>query len=107
MQSVYITTKAASSNPAYCDVYSIQHYVIQFVSDLRPPPIKLSHNLTETLLKLTLSTTVQPPPLAMSGIRTHTTLLVIGMDCTGSCKSIYHTITITTTPIGNRYGLHR
>jgi len=28
-----------------------------------------------------------------------TTLVVIGTDCTGSCKSNYHTITTTTTPI--------
>ena len=27
-----------------------------------------------------------------------TTLVVIGTDCTGSCKSNYHTITATTTP---------
>ena len=27
-----------------------------------------------------------------------TTLMVIGIDCTGSCKSNYHTITTTTTP---------
>ena len=43
-----------SSNPAHDDVYSIQHYVIKFVSDLRhlvgflrvlgfPPPIKLKY----------------------------------------------------------------
>jgi hypothetical protein len=30
-----ITTNLASSNPANGEVYSIQHYVIQFVSDLR------------------------------------------------------------------------
>ena len=29
-----------------------------------------------------------------------TTLVVIGTDCTGSCKSNYQTITITTTPPG-------
>jgi len=49
MQSVYITTKVMSSNPAQ----AIQHYVIKFVSDLQqvggflrefwfPPPIKLT-----------------------------------------------------------------
>ncbi len=27
-----------------------------------------------------------------------TTLVVIGTDCTGSCKSNYHMITITTAP---------
>jgi len=42
-----------SSNPAHAEIYSIQHYVIKFVSDLRrvggflrvlrfPPPIKLT-----------------------------------------------------------------
>jgi len=51
-------------------VYSIQHYVIQFVSDLRqvggffqvirfPPPIKLHdrHDITEILLTVALNTT--------------------------------------------------
>ena len=50
MQSVPITTTVESSNPAYVEVYSITHYVINFVSDLRqvggvlrfPPPIKLT-----------------------------------------------------------------
>jgi hypothetical protein len=31
---VLITTKIVSSNPAHGDVYSLQHYVIKFVSDL-------------------------------------------------------------------------
>ena len=31
-QSVHITTKVARSNPAHGEVYSIQHYVIKFVS---------------------------------------------------------------------------
>ena len=34
MPSVPVTTKAKNSNPAHADVYSIQHYVIKFVSDL-------------------------------------------------------------------------
>jgi hypothetical protein len=33
--SVPITSKVVSSNPAHGDVYSIQQYVIKFVSDLR------------------------------------------------------------------------
>jgi len=48
-----ITTKAVSSNPAHGEMYSIQHYVIIFVCDLRqvcgflgvlrcPSPIKLT-----------------------------------------------------------------
>jgi len=50
---VHITTKVVSSNLAHGEMYSIQHYVIKFVSDLRqvggflrvlwfPPPIKLT-----------------------------------------------------------------
>ena len=35
MQSVPITSKVASWNLADGEVYSIQHYVIEFVSDLR------------------------------------------------------------------------
>ena len=31
-----------------------------------------------------------------------TRLVVIGTDCTGSCKSNYHTITITMTPFKSR-----
>ena len=53
VQSVAITTKVVSSNPVHDEVYSIQHYVIKFVSDLQqvggflpvlrfPPPIKLT-----------------------------------------------------------------
>jgi hypothetical protein len=34
VQSVPITTKVVSSNPIHGEVYSIQHYVINFVSDL-------------------------------------------------------------------------
>ena len=35
MQSVPITTDVVSSNPVHAEVYSILHYVIKFVSDLR------------------------------------------------------------------------
>ena len=34
MQSVPITTKIVRSNPFHGEMYSIQHYVIKFVSDL-------------------------------------------------------------------------
>ena len=51
--SVPITTNVVIANPAHGEVYSIQHYVIKFVSDLWqvggflrilwfPPPIKLT-----------------------------------------------------------------
>ena len=53
VQSVPVTTNVVSSNPVHGEVYSIHHYVINFVSDLRqvggfllvlrfPPPIKLA-----------------------------------------------------------------
>jgi hypothetical protein len=53
VQSVPITTKDVSLNPAHGEVNSIQHYLIKFVSDLLqvgcflrelwfPPPIKLT-----------------------------------------------------------------
>ena len=52
MQSMSISDKVLSSNPVHGEVYSIQHYVIEFISNLRqvggflrvlrfPPPIKL------------------------------------------------------------------
>jgi hypothetical protein len=64
------STKVVSSNPAHGEVYSIQLYVIKFVSDLRqvggflkvvrfPSQIKLTAtiiNITETLLKVALNT---------------------------------------------------
>ena len=53
IKSMTIGTNVVSSNPAHGELYSIQHYVIKFVSDLWqvggflqvllfPPPIKLT-----------------------------------------------------------------
>ena len=42
-----ITTKVVSSNPIRSKVYSIQYYVIKFVSDC--------YNITEILLKVALN----------------------------------------------------
>jgi len=53
VQSVVINTKFVSSNTVHVEVYSIQHYVIKFVSELRqvggflrvlrfPPPMELA-----------------------------------------------------------------
>ena len=75
MQLVPITTKVVISNPVHGEVYSIQHYVIMFGSDLRqvggflrvlrfPPPIKLTatiYRITEILLKVALNTINQTP----------------------------------------------
>ena len=68
VQSVPITTKVVSSNLVHGEVYSIQHYVIEFVSDLRQvgsftrvPPVSSTdtidcHDITKILLKVALST---------------------------------------------------
>ena len=50
VQSVPITTKVVNLNSAHGEVYSIQHYVLMFVSDLLqvggflrvPPPITMT-----------------------------------------------------------------
>jgi hypothetical protein len=98
MQSVLITTKAVSSKPAHGDVYSIQlNYVIKFVSDLLqvcgflwfPPPIKLTHNVTETLLKVTIKNLLVHSKFYFSwdaGL-----VLIVR---TVSCKSNYYMITM-------------
>ena len=63
-----ITTKVVSLNPAHGEVYSIQHCVIKFVSDLRQVccflrvlPVSSTnktdrHDITEILLKVVLNT---------------------------------------------------
>ena len=64
MQSVHITTKVVSSNLARGEVYSIQHYVIIFASDLwfsLDTTISFinetdRHDIAEILLKVALST---------------------------------------------------
>jgi hypothetical protein len=69
VQSVPITTKVVSSNPARGEVYSIQHNVKKFVSDFwlasgflwfPPPKDTERHNITEILLEVALNT-ITPP----------------------------------------------
>jgi hypothetical protein len=68
VQSVAITTKVVSSNPAHDEVYSIQLYEIKFASDLRQAggflwvlrPVSSTnktdhHDITEILLKVLLN----------------------------------------------------
>jgi hypothetical protein len=77
VQSVPITTKVVSSNPADGEVYSIQHYVIKFVNDLRqvsvfsPDTLVSSTNkndsqdIAEISLKVALITiAITPSPLS-------------------------------------------
>ena len=68
MKSVPITTKVVCLNPPCGEVYSVQHYVIKFVSDLRqvggllrvlqflPPKTDSHNNINEILLKVALNT---------------------------------------------------
>jgi hypothetical protein len=68
---VYITTKVVSSNPSDGEVYSIQHYVIKFVSDLRQLGVFLRvlrvsatnktdrHDIAEIVFRLVLNTVRQ------------------------------------------------
>jgi hypothetical protein len=74
MQSVPITTKVVSSNPTHGKVYSLQLYVMKFVSDLWqvcgflllfqfPPPRKLTHDITEILFKAALNIVVLIQPM--------------------------------------------
>jgi hypothetical protein len=62
MQSVTINSNVVGSNPANGEVYSIKHYVIKLVSDLRkvsgflrvlqfPPLTKLTADKTEILFE--------------------------------------------------------
>jgi len=74
MQSAPITAKVVSLNPAHGKVYSIQHYVIKFVSvrlavgRCFSPGTPASstnktdrHDITEILLKVTLNTITHNP----------------------------------------------
>ena len=62
---MFITTKVVSSRPVLCEVYSIQNYVIKFVSDVQPFGGFLRilwsnktdrHDIAEILLKVALNT---------------------------------------------------
>ena len=57
VQSVPISTKVVSSNPTDGEVYSIQHYVIKFVST--PKTNKTDrYDVSEILLKVVLNTMI-------------------------------------------------
>jgi len=68
VQSVHIISKVVSSNPVRGEVYSIQHYVVKFVSDLRQVVgflwVHRATILTEILFKVALNTINHQPPLS-------------------------------------------
>jgi hypothetical protein len=59
LQSASITTNVVSSNPAHGEMYSIQHYVLKFVSDLR----KVSGFLQVLQFRPPRKLTLNPRPL--------------------------------------------
>ena len=73
-----ITTEAMSLNPAHCEIYSIQYYVVHFVSDLRQVGrfirvLRFSftnkidrHDITEILLKVVWNTLTLTMPRVRS-----------------------------------------
>jgi hypothetical protein len=61
---VPLTTKIVSSNSAHGDVYSIQHYVITLLSDLRQVG-SFHHDWTQILLKVALNTTSNTTSISM------------------------------------------
>jgi len=71
MQSVHIIANVVNSNPTNGEVYSIQDYVIKFVSHLRRSVVFSGysgsstnktdhHDITDILLKIALNTNPQP-----------------------------------------------
>jgi hypothetical protein len=116
-----------SSIPVHGEVYSIQHYVIKFVTDMR----QIGGFLEVMVFKATFNNisciswrsvllaeetgvprenhrpaachwqtlshnVVSSTPRHEQG--SNSTSVMIGPDCTGSCKSNYYTITTTTAP---------
>jgi hypothetical protein len=77
MQSVPITTKVVSLNPAHVKVYSIQYYMTKFVSDLQQVggyspgnPVSSTnktdcHDIADILLKVALNTIILALPLQL------------------------------------------
>ena len=76
VQSVPITIKVVSSNPAHGKVCSIQHYVIKSDSDLRQMVVSSTnktyhHDINEILLKVAFNViTPNPTPLQINVLET-------------------------------------
>ena len=79
VQSVFITTKVVSSNPVNDGVYSIQFYVINFISDLR--------KVSGILLKVALNT-INPNSTSGLTYNNYTFCLFIHISITAVCIHI-------------------
>ena len=91
MQSVPITTKVVNSNLFHGEVYSIQHYVIKFVSDDNKWWIFIKYYYTHfvpVLLKMLLEWQLEPFNRNGSGrfgaVKSDSTLHFFGNACTKS-----------------------
>jgi len=79
MQSVPIITNVVGSNPDNGEVYSIQHYEIKFVNDLRQVasflrvlPVSSAnktdrHDIVEIMFNVALNTTTLTLPIKIEG----------------------------------------
>ena len=99
------STEVASSNPTYDEAYSTQHYVINFVSDLRQigrwfSPVS-DHDITEILSKVSLDIKHPLPPFSSS--TTFTTILTITLNnrsgITCETATAYPPVHISLTPV--------
>jgi hypothetical protein len=101
VQSVPIT-RVVSLKSAHEEVYLIQLYVKNcFSPGTQFFPTKKSdrHNINEMLLKVALINITLTLTLREDQDFELTTLVVIGTDCTGSCKSNHHAIMTMTAPL--------
>ena len=99
MQSVPIITKVVSLNPVHGEVYSIQHYVIKFVSDFLwfSPGTPVSstnktdhHNITEILLKVALNTINQPTVISEIMLAFHNKVMTIEQTVISEITLAFH-----------------
>jgi hypothetical protein len=58
--TIYITTKVVSLNPFHSEVYSVQHYALKFVSNIRQSSSIHRNDIIEILLKVALNTMNKP-----------------------------------------------
>jgi hypothetical protein len=98
-----LLANVVSSNPAHGGVYSIQHYVIKFVSDFAtgqwfsPGTPLSSTNKTDrhdiiyiTLLKVALNTIILPPLSVVNQSFEYTYIYLFSQNAVKDCKPTKH-----------------